>query len=177
MTLMVAQRLVLTQALEDHSEELVELAEQTMTDSQMELFITLAYDGYDDVKRDNYIWIKGTRRYRKDLEKGGRGIPKPPKPVMDLSQLNNYLGVTRETESPAVVRNWLLYQMGRKETQKGWGGSGLGQKVLRDMQRIHQLAEETVSDSPRLRRHAEIMLLQRYAGYLVRWFVARGGQQ
>jgi hypothetical protein len=98
-----------------------------------------------------------------------------------LSQLNNLLGVALETPSPAVVVNWLGYQMGRYNTRDGWKRSGLGSKVLQDIQRLQQTAEQVAQDvfgdqSEKRIRQAHIALLRLYFGYLRRWFVARGGQ-
>jgi hypothetical protein len=99
-----------------------------------------------------------------------------------LSQLNNLLGVALETSSPAVVVNWLGYQMGRYNTRDGWKRSGLGSKILQDIQRLQQTAEQVAQDvfgeqSEERIRQAHIALLRLYFGYLRRWFVARGGQE
>jgi hypothetical protein len=99
-----------------------------------------------------------------------------------LSQLNNLLGVALETSSPAVVVNWLGYQMGRYNTRDGWKRSGLGSKILQDIQRLQQTAEQVARDvfgeqSEERIRQAHIALLRLYFGYLRRWFVARGGQE
>lgn len=99
-----------------------------------------------------------------------------------LGQLNNLLGVARETNSPAVVVNWVRYQMGRRETQAGWGESGLGKQVESDIKALEASARQIAqpvfgNDSPDSIRQAHIALVRRYAGYLKRWFVAKGGQQ
>ncbi len=98
-----------------------------------------------------------------------------------LGQLNNLLGVARETDSPAVVINWVRYQIGRKETRAGWGESGLGDKVENDIKALEETAKQIAKrvfkdESPEHIRLAHIALVRRYAGYLKRWFVAKGGQ-
>jgi hypothetical protein len=103
------------------------------------------------------------------------------KTQLRLGQLNNLLGVTLETDSPAVVINWLSYQMGRRETRDGWGVSGLGDQVLDDIKALETSAKQVAQkvyggDTPDEVRQAHIQLVRRYAGYLKRWFVARGGQ-
>lgn len=103
------------------------------------------------------------------------------KTQLKLGQLNNLLGVALETDSPAVVTNWLRYQMGRRETKGGWGDSGLGDQVVKDIEELEtsarQVAEKVFGNtSPDYLRQAHIALVRRYAGYLKRWFVARGGQ-
>lgn len=99
-----------------------------------------------------------------------------------LGQLNNLLGVARETESPTVVINWVRYQAGRKETRAGWGESGLGGKVEGDIKALEVMAKQVAQqvfkdETPDHIRQAHIALVRRYAGYLKRWFVAKGGQQ
>jgi hypothetical protein len=103
------------------------------------------------------------------------------KTQLRLGQLNNLLGVALETNSPAVVVNWVSYQMGRRETKGGWGDSGLGQKVLDNIDALESDAELVAQavfgdKTPGHKRRAHIALVRRYAGYLKRWFVAKGGQ-
>jgi hypothetical protein len=101
---------------------------------------------------------------------------------LKLGQLNNLLGVALETDSPAVVTNWVRYQMGRRETKAGWGDSGLGAQVVNDIEALQDTAKQISKavfkdDSSEHLRQAHIALVRRYAGYLKRWFVAKGGQQ
>lgn len=50
------------------------------------------------------------------------------------SQLRNLTAVATETESPAVVMNFIRYQMGRADQRSGWaqdvGGKRLGQRFI-----------------------------------------------
>jgi hypothetical protein len=101
---------------------------------------------------------------------------------LKLSQLNNFLGVALETDSPAVVVNWVRYQMGRNDTRAAWSENGLGPKVVRDIEALQSEAQQVAqkafgNTAPDYLRRAHIALVRRYVGYLKRWFVARGGQQ
>jgi phenylalanyl-tRNA synthetase beta subunit len=143
----------LQQAVDRFSESVVELAGGTLSESQMRRLFWL------DKENDRKIFR------------------------LKLGQLNNLLGVALETDSPAVVINWLKYQMGRRETKRGWGDSGLGQQVVDDIETLREDAQQIARDvfgenhtSLDLRK-AHIALVRRYAGYLKRWYVARGGQQ
>lgn len=95
------------------------------------------------------------------------------------SQLSNLLGVTLETDSVAVVRNWTLYQMGRDRTTKQvWQETGLGDRVVEDIKTMsgyaRGVAERVYGQDPTSSHVGElhIALLRRYAGYLRRWYIA-----
>jgi hypothetical protein len=101
------------------------------------------------------------------------------------SQLQNVLNVAEESESVAVVTNFIRYQMGRGDTGKDWQHNGFGLHVIRDitddegpvrqtldnvLNRVSaRLGEEAVTDD--LRRHAHVELMRYYLGYLARAFV------
>jgi len=180
-TMTVPIRLALRQAVEPYSESIVSLADITLAFEMMRKLLN--YDGYDSQQRDYYIEQRERKWYREELRQKGRNKPREPRPVMETSQINNFLGVTLETSSPAVVENWVRYQMGRKETRKAWGNTGLGEQVVADIHKIKQeiagpVAEQAFGDrSGEHVRQAHIALVQLYAGYLKRWFVARGGQK
>ncbi len=100
---------------------------------------------------------------------------------MRLAQLNNFLNVTLEARSPAVVLNWVRYQMGRRETRRAWGKSGFGEQVTQDIRKIRRelvgkITEDIYAEPQAHRQEVHLALLRRYAGYLKRWYVARGGQ-
>lgn len=130
------------QQIELYSEELVRLAEVTLSNSRMQ-----------EMRRN-----------------------------MKTAQLNNLLGVALESQSVAPVRNWVLYQTGRRETSRAWQQSGFGDAVLRDIDQIRDYAQEIVTqlgsdeEAKRQFQAIYIQLVRLYAGYLRRWFVARGGQ-
>jgi hypothetical protein len=104
---------------------------------------------------------------------------------MQKSQLQNVLNVAEESESVAVVINFIRYQMGRGDTGKDWQHNGFGLHVVRDitddegpvrqtlenvLNRVSaRLGEESVTDD--LRRHAHVELMRYYLGYLARAFV------
>lgn len=101
---------------------------------------------------------------------------------MQLAQLNNFLGVTLEAQSPAVIVNWVRYQMGRRETERAWGKSGFGEQVTQDIKKIRRelverIAEDIYAEPDAYFQEVHLALLRRYAGYLKRWYVAKGGQK
>jgi hypothetical protein len=101
---------------------------------------------------------------------------------MKLAQLNNFLGVTLEARSPAAVMNWVRYQMGRRETERAWGRSGFGEQVSQDIGKIRRklvkkIAKDVYAEPEKHLQEVHMALLRRYAGYLKRWYVAKGGQQ
>jgi hypothetical protein len=104
-----------------------------------------------------------------DQLRGVRNVP-------FMTQLNNLAGVARETSSPAVVENWVRYQMGRRDTARAWKDTGIGDAVLYGLSQVKELAG-AVAAEPKQSRHVEIAMIRRYAGYLARWYVAKGGQQ
>lgn len=164
-------RITLRQEVAKHTENLVDRTDKALSFPMMAKLLGCA--GYDEQKQDYFYERDGRRMYRKQ---------KSPTKVMELAQLNNFLGVTLETDSPAAVENWVRYQMGRKETKQAWQTTGLGQQILADIQTIkswaEQVALEVFSDkTPEHIQQAHIMLIRLYAGYLKRWFVARGGQE
>ena len=52
----------------------------------------------------------------------------PEKNGVEMAQLSNFLGVTRETGSVEVVQNWVRYQMGREHSP--WPRQGFGDTLL-----------------------------------------------
>jgi hypothetical protein len=97
--------------------------------------------------------------------------------------LNNLLGVSLETGSPQVVRNWLLYQMGRSDRNvRPWKTSGLGEEVAGNILKLGENARRIASQvygqpSDEQVEEVHIALVRRYIGYLRRWYVAKGGQE
>jgi len=137
----------------------------------------LNYAGYDAEKEDYFVEIQRKRWYMDELRGGGKSVPREPKSLMTMAQLSNFQNVTYEAASLAEVENWVRYQMGRKETRPAWKNTGFGQKVLEGFQEVTILAKGAAEIAKLERRHLEIAMLRRYAGYLVRWYVAKGGQQ
>lgn len=134
-----AERIALTRTLEDHSEVLVEMADEALSDNVM-----------GKLRRARHF----------------------------MNQLNNLANVAREASGPAVVENWVRYQMGRRETQRTWGDdTGFGKNVLQGLHEIHELVDGLDLENRGAQREAEMTMIRRYTGYLVRWFVAKGGQE
>ncbi|MCA9954846.1 MAG: hypothetical protein KC434_09020 [Anaerolineales bacterium] len=139
------QAIFLQQQIDLYTEELVEMADKTLSQKRM-----------DSIKRD-----------------------------LRTAQLNNLLGVALESPSVAPIRNWVNFQMGRRETQRAWNESGFGEDVLKDLVAIRPFSVEVVNavfpqaDEKSRKRHLSqtyLKMVQLYTGYLKRWFVARGGQ-
>ena len=101
---------------------------------------------------------------------------------LKTSQLSNLLAVAQDTGSPAAIANWVRYQMGRRETQRAWKQTGLGDDILRRIEEMGKVAQqmgqqlygEAVTVEQIMALH--VALIQQYVGYMRRWFVAKGGQ-
>lgn len=139
------QAVFLQQQIDLYTEELVEMADMTLSQARM-----------DKIKRD-----------------------------LRTAQLNNLLGVALESPSVAPIRNWVHFQMGRRETSRAWSDSGFGADVLKDLKAINGYAKEVVhtafkdADTPATKKDLQetsLKMVRLYTGYLKRWFVARGGQ-
>lgn len=139
-------RFIWQQAVEDYSDHLVELADETLSEEMMQKL----------------------RDKRTDMRS---------------AQFSNLLAVTQEAGGGLVVLNWVRYQMGRRDTSKQWKETGLGDAISNDIGKIRQQAKDIIKqafndDPPRgQRRQTELMLLSQYAGYLRRWFIAKGGRE
>lgn len=104
---------------------------------------------------------------------------------MDKNQIRNVLNVAEESESVAVVANFIRYQIGRSGTGKAWQHSGFGLRVIEDITEQDQpvrkaldavekrvagrIGEDAVTDD--LRRQAHVDLMRYYLGYLNRAFI------
>lgn len=143
----VNTRVARQEAIDKYTEQLVTAAEETLSDSRME-----------QLKRER---------------------------DMKLAQLNNFLGVTLATGSVAAISNWVRYQMGRRETSRAWRMGGFGDDVLKAIDQCRGWAKEIALDLTQDDAEAakvqvqeiHVALVRLYAGYLKRWFVAKGGQQ
>ncbi|MCA9983185.1 MAG: hypothetical protein KDE59_02780 [Anaerolineales bacterium] len=102
--------------------------------------------------------------------------------VLKTNQLSNLLSVAMGTESVAAISNWIEYQMGRRDMQRAWQDTGLGEDILK---RIRALKEEAQKAARRIYGQEptreqvgaiHVAMVRQYIGYLRRWFVARGGQ-
>ena len=93
---------------------------------------------------------------------------------LEESQFRNLLRVADTTESVAVIKNFLLYQLGR-DKKWGRGKNSLAQKIIHDIdEKINNLAEtiqidaDANTDDFKLIR---IELTRRYLGYGARYLV------
>ena len=96
------------------------------------------------------------------------------------SQLRNLVAVAMETESPAVVLNFIRYQMGRDDRKKGWAGPGAGNRRLGDLfvAELHEAggavetALETVQNVKAdkvVEQHARMELIRYFLGFATRY--------
>lgn len=100
---------------------------------------------------------------------------------MERSQFDNVLAVATETGSVEVVKNFICYQMGRRDGL-GWRHNSFGLRVVEDIddwlkESAQQIAEVTGASSD----VAWMELVRLYLGCMRRWFVykrwkAEGGQ-
>jgi hypothetical protein len=107
------------------------------------------------------------------------GIRSIPRKVFGHSQLRNVIAVARETESPAVVANFIRYQMGRDEKRRSWakrhGGKALGQRFLDEIEApsgIVARKREAIlgaEPAPGLRQGIEIALIRHFLGFASRY--------
>lgn len=92
------------------------------------------------------------------------------------SQLRNLIAIANETESPAVVANFIRYQVGRDFRRKGWGyvvdGKSLGQRLIDEIDtKAVAGALETIPDleSSELQQLARIHLVRHFLGFASRY--------
>lgn len=101
----------------------------------------------------------------------------PEKEGMKNSQFDNFLGVTRETGSVAVVQNWIRYQIGRKQRGTAWHVRGFGEDILshladweHDARNVASVAYSTEELTPAQVETVWIELVRQYAGQLRRYY-------
>ncbi len=107
---------------------------------------------------------------------------------MDKSQIRNVLNVAEESESIAVVTNFIRYQIGRSGTGCDWQHGGFGLRVIQDLteedgpvlRTVEGVAERVAGELDQgeigadLRRQIHVELMLRYLGYLNRAFIFGG---
>ncbi len=108
-------------------------------------------------------------------ESGVSGIPK--KRFGD-SQLRNLIAVANETESPAVVTNFVRYQIGRDSRGQTWrfqsGGQSLGERLIEDLSADAGAVREALATVPALedpltKQLATMELIRQYLGFASRY--------
>lgn len=87
------------------------------------------------------------------------------------SQLRNLIAIAMETESPAVVTNFIRYQMGRDKPGKSWSSSAdgkrLGERFIHEIDKgVVKEALDTIVDA---KKDAELVPLVRIE--LIRHFL------
>ena len=90
---------------------------------------------------------------------------------MEESQLHNLRNLANATDSVKALENFVCYQMGRRP--KEWRDTSFGNRVLEDLERLRDLAQEIVEGSDTPQRAVHLELIRIYTGFLYRSFVAR----
>ncbi len=105
------------------------------------------------------------------------GIVNFPKKKFGDSQFRNLIAIANETSSPAVVLNFIRYQIGRDSGKNNWGrmhdGLNLGDRLLADLKdgTVKQALEEVpgLKGNQTLRQLANIELIRQYLGFASRY--------
>ncbi len=107
------------------------------------------------------------------------------------SQLRNLIAVAMETESPAVVLNFIRYQIGRDPHHNNWGravgGETFGQRFINQLDLENGAVSQAlgdisgIDDDSTLRQLARITLIRQFLGFASRHlkyleFQRRNGQ-
>ncbi len=94
------------------------------------------------------------------------------------SQLRNLIAVANETDSPAVVMNFIRYQIGRDNKQKAWGwkhgDKRLGDRLIEDLSADAGAVRQALSKVPGLddrvtQQLAAMALVRQYLGFASRY--------
>jgi hypothetical protein len=110
------------------------------------------------------------------------------------SQLRNVIAVTMETVSPAVIVNFIRYQIGRDNRRKGWGhvkrGKSLGELFIEEINGADGVISRCLKEvklagatGPELevRQLARMELIRQFFGFASRYLkyldLKRGGGQ
>jgi hypothetical protein len=95
---------------------------------------------------------------------------------LENNQLQNLLGVTRETGSVEVVKNYIRYQIGRQKNTWGYTGPDkviFGERLITDLDWLHDLAQTIAADIDGASLDVDsiwMRLTQLYLGNLNRYF-------
>ncbi len=94
------------------------------------------------------------------------------------AQLRNLIAVAMETESPAVVVNFIKYQIGRDSPRRSWasarGEKSLGESLIDDLQNPGGAIDEALKSIEGLegdlaRQLVRIELIRHYLGFASRY--------
>ncbi|MGQ9626633.1 MAG: hypothetical protein ACUVV0_06985 [Anaerolineae bacterium] len=99
---------------------------------------------------------------------------------MKETQLDNLLGVAMDTSSAEVVKNFILYQVGRDSKREDtWRYKGFGQELVREIDRLrNDIAKQVVGQVKERPSEKEIddvwiYIIRQYLGQLRRYFYYR----
>jgi hypothetical protein len=93
---------------------------------------------------------------------------------LEDKQIRNVIAVADDTQSVAVVDNFIKYQIGRSKENEGWrfgenGGVGFGEALREDLAQLREWASQKATGEVTA-EDLEIRLVRRYLGYLARYF-------
>ncbi|MCS6861053.1 MAG: hypothetical protein NZT92_12120 [Abditibacteriales bacterium] len=93
---------------------------------------------------------------------------------LEDKQIRNVIAVADDTQSVAVVDNFIKYQIGRSKKNEGWrfgeeSGKGFGEAVRTNLEQLKKWANQKASGEVKA-EDLEIRLVRRYLGYLARYF-------
>ena len=103
--------------------------------------------------------------------------------ALEDKQIRNVIAVADDTQSVAVVDNFIKYQIGRNKENEGWRfgekkGQSFGEAIRADLASLQGTARRQAKGEVRTEELA-IRLVRRYLGYLARYFkyaqVPKGG--
>jgi len=98
---------------------------------------------------------------------------------MQKNQFDNVLAVAEETGSVEVVKNFIRYQIGRKEGL-GWRHGGVGLELIKEIDWLEEQAKSIVTDHPNDKIDQDgawMELVRLYIGYLRRDWVFQRAQK
>jgi hypothetical protein len=88
---------------------------------------------------------------------------------LEESQFRNLVSVSDTTDSAEVIKNFLLYQVGR-DKKWGRGDKSLATRIVNDIKKIQSLAKNiTVSAKAKDENSIYLDLIRRYLGYGARY--------
>jgi hypothetical protein len=98
---------------------------------------------------------------------------------LEESQFRNLVRVADTTESTAVIKNFLLYQVGR-DKKWGRGNNSLAQRIISDIDRNIKATAQDIARSAKAEdffNQIWIELTRRYLGYGARYLVYKNKGQ
>lgn len=89
---------------------------------------------------------------------------------LEESQFRNLVRVSDTTDSPEVIKNFILYQVGR-DRKWGRGQNSLAQKIIEDVNKLIKRKAEEIAGYAKVDNFKPIWieLIRRYLGYGVRY--------